>query len=43
MDNETFHKGLEMVNALKSAGHTLLYLPPSSPDLNAIEKKWTHS
>jgi transposase len=43
MDNETFHKGLEMVNALKSAGHTLLYLPPYSQDLNAIEKKWTHS
>jgi transposase len=40
MDNGTFHKGLEMVNALKSAGHTLFYLPPYSQDLNAIEKFW---
>lgn len=40
MDNATFHKGVEMVNALEMAGHTLLYLPPYSPDLNPIEKKW---
>ena len=40
MDNATFHKGSEMMKALQSAGHTLLYLPPYSPDLNPIEKKW---
>ena len=40
MDNATFHKGAEMVKALEDAGHTLLYLPPYSPDLNPIEKKW---
>lgn len=40
MDNATFHKGQDMVNALEAAGHTLLYLPPYSPDLNPIEKKW---
>ena len=40
MDNATFHKGVEMVTALEDAGHTLLYLPPYSPDLNPIEKKW---
>ena len=40
MDNATFHKGAEMVKALENAGHTLLYLPPYSPDLNPIEKKW---
>jgi transposase len=40
MDNATFHKGADMVKALENAGHTLLYLPPYSPDLNPIEKKW---
>ena len=40
MDNATFHKGQDMIKALRSEGHTLLYLPPSSPDLNPIEKKW---
>ena len=40
MDNATFHKGADMVKALESAGHTLLYLPPYSPDLNPIEHKW---
>lgn len=28
LDNATFHKGLEMINALENLGHTLLYLPP---------------
>lgn len=41
MDNATFHKGQDMVNALQNRGHhTLLYLPPYSPDLNPIEQKW---
>lgn len=40
MDNATFHKQSEMQEALDAAGHTLLYLPPYSPDLNPIEKKW---
>jgi len=40
MDNATFHKGEHMKKALQSAGHTLLYLPPYSPDLNPIEQKW---
>ncbi|MBY0264437.1 MAG: transposase [Holosporales bacterium] len=39
MDNATFHKGVDMQEALKAAGHTLLYLPPYSSDLNPIEKK----
>jgi hypothetical protein len=38
MDNASFHKGQDMVNALENGGHTLLYLPPYSPDLNPIEK-----
>jgi transposase len=43
MDNATFHKGSEMKDAIKEAGHTLLYLPPYSPDLNPIEKKWAQA
>jgi transposase len=43
LDNATFHKGVEMINALESLGHTVLYLPPYSPDLNPIEKKWAQA
>jgi len=43
MDNATFHKGKEMITALDKAGHTLLYLPPYSPDLNPIEHKWAQA
>lgn len=42
MDNASFHKGEEMQNVIAESGHTLLYLPPYSPDLNPIEKKWAH-
>ena len=43
MDNATFHKRADMIAALEHAGHTPLYLPPYSPDLNPIEKKWAHA
>ena len=43
LDNATFHKGKTMKQALQEAGHTLLYLPPYSPDLNPIEKKWAQA
>lgn len=43
LDNAAFHKGATMKKALESAGHTLLYLPPYSPDLNPIEKKWAQA
>lgn len=43
MDNATFHKRLDIQNAIANAGHTLEYLPPYSPDLNPIEKKWEQS
>ncbi|MEM8987341.1 MAG: transposase [Pseudomonadota bacterium] len=26
--------------AIKKAGHSLIFLPPYSPDLNPIEQKW---
>lgn len=43
MDNATFHKGKEMQLLIQEAGHTVLYLPPYSPDLNPIEKKWAQA
>jgi transposase len=43
MDNATFHKRNDMREALETAGHTLLYLPPYSPDLNPIEHKWAQA
>jgi transposase len=43
MDNATFHKGKEMTEVIEQAGHILLYLPPYSPDLNPIEKKWSQA
>lgn len=43
MDNATFHKGKNMIEAVKNAGHTIHYLPPYSPDLNPIEKKWAQA
>jgi transposase len=43
MDNATFHKGKEMQEIIEKSGHILLYLPPYSPDLNPIEKKWAQA
>ena len=43
MDNASFHKGEKMRKAIEESGHTLLYLPPYSPDLNPIEKKWAQA
>ena len=43
MDNASFHKGKEMKEIIENAGHTLLYLPAYSPDLNPIEKKWAQA
>lgn len=43
MDNASFHKGERLQQALEKAGHTLLYLPPYSPDLNPIEHKWAQA
>jgi len=40
MDNATFHKRKDMVEAIEREGHILEYLPPYSPDLNPIEHKW---
>jgi transposase len=37
MDNLSSHKGARVRELVTSAGATLLYLPPYSPDLNPIE------
>ncbi|VEE99906.1 transposase [Neisseria canis] len=39
MDNAAFHKG-DAEALLEGKGHSVLWLPPYSPDLNPIEKKW---
>ena len=43
MDNAAFHKNKAMQKMIENAGHTLLYLPPYSPDLNPIEHKWAQA
>jgi len=39
-DNATFHKSARLREMVEQAGHTMLFLPPYSPDLNPIEHKW---
>jgi len=43
MDNATFHKRQDTQEMIRNAGHTLLFLPPYSPDLNPIEQKWAQA
>ena len=40
MDNATFHKRKDTTELIEDAGHTILWLPPYSPDLNRIEQMW---
>ncbi len=40
MDNLQSHKASGVREAIESAGATLLYLPPYSPDYNPIENMW---
>ena len=41
MDNASFHKRADMLEAIEQSGCQLEYLPPYSPDFNPIEKKWS--
>ncbi len=41
MDNLPAHRPLDVRTAIESAGATLLYLPPYSPDLNPIENAFS--
>lgn len=40
---QSFARGVEIINAFETCGHTVLYLPPYPPDLNPIEKKWSQA
>jgi transposase len=42
MDNAAFHKRNDTQAVIRDAGHTLLYQPPYSPQLNPIEKRWAY-
>ena len=41
MDNLTSHKVKGVIDPIKTAGASVLYLPPYSPDLNPIEMMWS--
>jgi transposase len=41
MDNLTSHKVKGAIDPIISAGASVLYLPPYSPDLNPIEMMWS--
>jgi transposase len=43
LDNATFHKRNDIQEAIQNNGHTLIFLPPYSPDLNPIEHKWAQA
>ena len=43
LDNATFHKRSDSIQAIQNEGHDVLFLPPYSPDLNPIEKKWAQA
>lgn len=43
MDNATFHKRKDMIEAIESRGCVVKFLPPYSPDLNPIEKMWAQA
>ena len=43
MDNATFHKRPDMIQAVRDRECTLEFLPPYSTDLNPIEKKWAQA
>jgi len=41
MENASFHKGKNIEEIFKIHEINIMYLPPYSPDLNSIEKKWS--
>ena len=43
LDNAAFHKRDDALLAVQKQGHTLEFLPPYSPELNPIEKKWAQA
>jgi transposase len=39
-DNASFHTSKQLQSIIEDAGHSMIFLPPYSPDLNPIEHKW---
>lgn len=39
-DNASFHKSQALRELVEESGHTMIFLPAYSPDLNPIEHKW---
>jgi transposase len=40
MDNCTIHKSHPIIRKIEGRGYRVMYLPPYSPELNAIENFW---
>jgi len=40
LDNATFHRKARLVELAARKGCKIIFLPPYSPDLNPIEKRW---
>jgi transposase len=43
LDNATFHRKAVLLELAKKRKCHILFLPPYSPDLNPIEKKWSNT
>ena len=43
LDNASFHKKADLLDLFNSHNHKLIFLPPYSPHLNPIEKKWAQA
>jgi transposase len=43
MDNSSFHKRLDIQEAIRHANHTLRFLPAYLLQLNPIEYKWAQA
>ena len=41
MDNASFHRKSRLIAIAEKHGHTILFLPPYSPELNPIENFWS--
>lgn len=41
MDNAAFHRKSRLYSLVQNTGHTLVFLPPYSPELNPIEHFWS--
>ena len=42
LDNATYHRGFNITNYLTERGIGVLFMPPSSSELNPIELCWSH-